>query len=159
MGMTTTGIDEYERLLTELPVRVQKSIARNAMRKATRLLAKRVKKMIGGEAIGSSGKPLGQVTGNLLRGVKSVTFLQRDGTRVIGIAGFKYGSSNAPHAHLVEWGTKRRVTKAGQNRGVMPSYWAVRKSGEETGAACQQLIETAMVEGMDREAQKILKGG
>lgn len=54
-------------------------------------------------------------TGNLKRGVKVVS-----GQGAAGGAVLARARSGARHAHLYEWGTARRRTATGANRGVMP---------------------------------------
>ena len=62
---------------------------------------------------------------DIVAGYPSVTGRLRGGVRVTLEANARFGAgavlkSAAPHAHLYEFGTKRRQTKRGWNRGVMP---------------------------------------
>jgi hypothetical protein len=57
--------------------------------------------------------PMGK-TGNLRKGV--VVQIRHEGDTVQALA-----RSGAPHSHLYEWGTKRRKTAKGWNRGAMPA--------------------------------------
>lgn len=61
-------------------------------------------------------------------------------TKLGALAGFDRPGGN--HAHLVDQGTKRRYTKGGRNRGVMPAnrFWADAQATEE-GKAMQAIYQ------------------
>lgn len=65
---------------------------------------------------------------------------------VMSLAGY---TGRGRHAHLVDRGTKKRTTKAGLNRGVMPAnyFWTDARNSEEQTAmsALTQGIETAIM--------------
>lgn len=65
------------------------------------------------------------------------------------LSGFDRPGGN--HAHLVDRGTKRRYTKAGTNRGVMPGnrYWDDAKQTEESKAI------QAIYQSMQKVVQRI----
>lgn len=65
------------------------------------------------------------------------------------LAGFDRPGGN--HAHLVDRGTKRRYTKDGRNRGIMPSnrFWSDAQETEE-GKAMQ-----AIYQGIQKVVQRI----
>lgn len=52
--------------------------------------------------------------------------------------GYNVGKRLAPHAHLVTLGTRRRTTRTGQNRGVMPARPQI---GRAVTAAIPQAIQ------------------
>lgn len=53
------------------------------------------------------------------------------------LAGFRRGQGGGNHAHLVDLGTKRRYTKLGKNRGVMPAnrFWTQTKQSASSVAS------------------------
>lgn len=65
------------------------------------------------------------------------------------LAGFDRPGGN--HSHLVDRGTKRRYTKAGLNRGVMPGnrFWSDAEKTEESRAM------QAVYEGTQKAVQRI----
>lgn len=65
------------------------------------------------------------------------------------LSGFDRPGGN--HAHLVDRGTKRRYTKAGMNRGVMPGnrFWDDAKQTEENKAI------QAIYQGVQKAVQRI----
>lgn len=65
------------------------------------------------------------------------------------LAGFDRPGGN--HSHLVDRGTKRRYTKAGLNRGVMPGnrFWSDAEKTEESRAM------QAVYEGIQKAVQRI----
>lgn len=65
------------------------------------------------------------------------------------LAGFDRPGGN--HAHLVDRGTKRRYTKDGRNRGVMPSnrFWSDAQETEENKAM------QAIYQGIQKVVQRI----
>ena len=68
------------------------------------------------------------------------------------LSGFDRPGGN--HAHLVDRGTKRRYTKAGTTRGIMPgnSFWDDAKQTEENKAmqAIYQSVQKAIQRINDR---------
>lgn len=64
------------------------------------------------------------------------------------LAGFDRPGGN--HAHLVDEGTKRRYTKSGSNRGVMPGnkFWSDTKETEERKA--MQAVYTGVQKAVQR---------
>lgn len=52
---------------------------------------------------------------------------------VMSLAGY---TGRGHHAHLVDLGTRRRSTKSGKNRGIMPAnyFWSDARQSEERSA-------------------------
>lgn len=69
--------------------------------------------------------------------------------KIGALAGFDRPGGN--HAHLVDEGTKRRYTKSGRDRGVMPGnrFWSDTKETEENKAM------QAVYEGVKKVVQRI----
>lgn len=85
------------------------------------------------------------VDGDLRRGVK-VRGLRREGAAVsIAVV------STAPHAHLYEYGTVRRATLKGANRGTMPARPVVSAVAPRSRRAMDQEL-IAMLERKAQEA-------
>ena len=79
--------------------------------------------------------------GNLLRAFGVVYKRQY----IMSLAGY---TGRGRHAHLVDLGTRRRTTKSGKNRGVMPAnyFWSDARRSEERPAMQEILrgIESAI---------------
>ncbi len=73
-------------------------------------------------------------TGALKRGVRVTVDGSNVSTR--GIV-----RSAAPHAHLFEYGTGRRQTRTGANRGVMPQAPADERVGPRASRARHRMVE------------------
>lgn len=69
--------------------------------------------------------------------------------KIGALAGFDRPGGN--HAHLVDAGTKRRYTKSGSKRGIMPGnkFWSDTKETEENKAM------QAIYEGVQKVVQRI----
>lgn len=106
------GFEEMRRLLRELPKASQDRVMRPSMRAAARYIATREKEET----------PVGP-KGNLKRGGGYVRQSRDPGPyRVAYKVGYR--SRIAPHALIVDQGTKERRTKSGARRGRMPaSLW------------------------------------
>ncbi len=75
------------------------------------------------------------LTGNLRRGV-SMSFSGSSSVSVKGTV-----RSAAPHAHLYEYGTARRQTDKGANRGVMPQGPTESRVGPRASRARRQMYD------------------
>ncbi len=79
-------------------------------------------------------------TGNLKRSISHDIKKYRGGQLVYAYIGPSWWNRGR-HGHLVEYGTKRRINKRGQNRGIMPMNpfltptFLANKSGLETALA------------------------
>ena len=74
-------------------------------------------------------------------------------TTCVGIVG-SAGSHRAVHAHLVEWGTKKRKTLAGLNRGIMPRLPYMARAWKANKHTMLRIIEEEVAAGINREASK-----
>lgn len=84
------------------------------------------------------------VDGDLRRGVK-VRGLRREGAAVsIAVV------STAPHAHLYEYGTVRRATLKGANRGTMPARPVVSAVAPRSRRA----MDEALIDMLERKARE-----
>ena len=100
-GVRWTGMTELQRALRDAPLTIRAE-AMQIVRHATQATAADITTRY---AVGS--------TGNLRRGVRT----EYPGPEVlIGVV-----RSTAPHAHIWEFGTKRRQNRRGANRGRMPA--------------------------------------
>ena len=86
------------------------------------------------------------VEGNLRRGVK-VRGLRREGAAVsIAVV------STAPHAHLYEYGTAKRTTKRGANRG--PDSRVARPVVSVVAPRVRRTMDQELIDMLERKAQE-----
>lgn len=112
----------------------QKAI-KEGMLRAARVFSRRGRSNLRSRLKGTSKK------GNLLRAFGVVYKRQY----IMSLAGY---TGRGRHAHLVDLGTRRRTTKSGKNRGVMPAnyFWNDTRRSEERPAMQEILrgIESAI---------------
>lgn len=112
----------------------QKAI-KEGMLRAARIFSRRGRSNLRSRLKGTSKK------GNLLRAFGVVYKRQY----IMSLAGY---TGRGRHAHLVDLGTRRRTTKSGKNRGVMPAnyFWNDARRSEERPAMQEILrgIESAI---------------
>jgi hypothetical protein len=99
--VTLTGFDELLKQMADAPREIREE-AMERVRFVTESAANEMR----------AGYGRHRVTGNLVGSVKT-TYPSDD--VIVGIA-----HATAPHAHLFQWGTKKRRNASGANRGRMP---------------------------------------
>lgn len=129
------GLKELGQQLETLPAKVAKKILRPATRKAAKPLAAECK----------AAAPVGP-TGNLRRSfkVRAMKIRGRRKKNTVGVVITSPGQGLAPHAHLVEKGTKPRFTKKGKATGVMPANPFMQRAAEKTFPAVVRVFETEL---------------
>lgn len=90
--ITLTGDKKLEVVLTRLPNKVQRNMARRALRKALTLFKKEAKQIV----------PVR--TGRLKRALRTKVSLKSSGEMTGRVQAIYRGKRAAPYAHLVEWG-------------------------------------------------------
>lgn len=100
------GLDELEKKLLKLEAKTAKKTLQKAMVKAATPIQRTAKR----KAPGSIKKAI--FRRQKVKGVSSLS-AKSAGSLVIGV--FKSGPRGAPHAHLIEYGTKQRKTKKKPN--------------------------------------------
>ena len=112
----SSDLKQLKTAFDRLPEKVAKKALRSAVTKATSKVRKQVKQ----------ATPLGK-TGNLRGGLtRSTKFASKKSKG--GWFKFRYGfdKKKAPHALMVEEGTKQRFTRRGVSRGKMPANYFFR---------------------------------
>lgn len=129
------GLKELGQKLETLPAKVAKKIMRPAIRKASKPLAAECK----------ATAPVGP-TGNLKASFKVRAMKMRGRRRKnsVGIVITSPGSGKAPHAHLVEKGTKPRRTKSGKSTGTMPENPFMQRTAEKTFPTVVQIFTSEL---------------
>lgn len=120
-----------------------KRVARAEITRSARILTRSVKQQA----------PIGP-SKNLKRSIMFKVRTYKDS--IVGVIGSRKNA--APHAYIVEEGTKERFTKDGESRGEMPATHFVLR----TYNALKSLLQQWLIEGMERgickeEAKRVAK--
>lgn len=99
--VTVKGLADLNRLLQDLPAKVEANVLRGGMRAGAKVIADEAKRLCPESAPGSVARKIGATTGELRRSIR-VSMRSRRG---LVQAFIKAGSKKAFYAHLVEHGT------------------------------------------------------
>lgn len=151
MEATTQGFDELERKLTRFS---EPRTAIRLLKNATRAGAEAVRR----DAL----RRMPKKTGNLASFLKKKSFVM---TRTGGISWFigftkaagskAYSSSEAPYAHLVEFGTAPHKIRAGAGKKLKIGGYYVGKVINHPGAAPKPFLRPALLNNKDRIVAEI----
>lgn len=150
------GLREMERALMEMKTSTAGGVVRRAMKKAFAPFADAAK----------AAAPIGP-TGNLKDGITVSSKLNRNQSREAGFRRGKgteimYAGADAPHAHLVEFGTGPRFHKSGKYVGEMPPNPFMRGAWDGTkGAVLDDLTDLMRIEidkAVARAQRKAMRG-
>lgn len=130
--------------MVEFEVKGLEELQQDLKSLAAKMAPKQLQPILAGEARKFAAKlgprtPVGP-TGNLRRGVRSwtprITARRPD---AMARAGVRY--QIAPHAHIVEYGTRERYTRAGAYRGSMPAQpFIMPLANQEMPGMLQRII-------------------
>lgn len=147
-------LKQLHRRLNRLEDDVRKKILRRAVGKGIRVIRKQIK---ANTPVGNAKWVKGQkiAGGTLKRSVDAVVRKYLRDTYV-GITGPKY--PEGPHAHLVEYGTQQRYTKASgilglgkrASRGRMKPNPFMRRAYDATRVTAMKAVEAEIVKGLFR---------
>lgn len=146
--VTFTGAKEIDDVLKQLPKALHHSVMQNANADAGKILVEKEKLLA----------PEGP-TGHLVDSIGIVKTALKKATEIGEVKiGPRRGRYKGNHAHLVEYGTKKRRTKRGwANRGVMPKHPFVKPAFDQTKAQVEQRIATSTAKIVLRTMKKYLK--
>lgn len=142
-----TGYKEIDNLLRNLPQAFQQSIVASANYKAAKPLVEKEKLLA----------PEGP-TGNLVDSI-GVVKLGRRGSEIGEV--WEGPRRRRPYkgfaGHLVEFGTKKRRTKSGANRGVMPKEPFAEPAWRQTQGQVQDSIKVELGKSVYRTMKRYIK--
>jgi HK97 gp10 family phage protein len=124
--ISITGVDQLDRVFKGLPGQLQQSFLAQVHTLAAQPFIERAKLLA----------PLGE-TGNL---TKSVGIEKQNDSQGTVLAGVRRGRFGGNHGHLVEYGTVRRATKKGANRGRMPAKPFTEPAFNQTKEQVERII-------------------
>lgn len=139
MKLKLIGDKELAKALRELPQKVDDKALQKANVKAAQPLVDRMHRLA---PVGLTGD-LADSIGIIKAGRKN-----RSELGLITIGPRRGGGFKGYAGHLVEFGTKRRTTKSGANRGVMPKEPFVEPAWEDT--------KDEVLGSIDKELEKVI---
>lgn len=139
-NMSLAGADELQGGLKLIGTKGAKRVVRAEMTKTSRRLTRSVKQQA----------PVGP-SKNLKRSIMFRIATYANGN-IVGIIGSRKGQ--APHAHIVEEGTKERFTEEGASRGEMPALHFVKKTYNALASLLQQWLLDGIKHGIVKEEAK-----
>ncbi len=145
--MEVIGLKALAAVLNELPEVVGARVLKKAVTKAGRPVVKAFRANVRGTKKSVKGGGLGKVTGKLARSPWMKTKLygksRRAGRTAVAIIGAKSGE--APHLHLLEFGTRRGVR----------AYAPLRRAWRSQLSNVNRIMEQEIKAGVFREAEKL----
>ena len=146
--ISVTGLREIDKVLEELPKQMTHAILGAAHVAAAKPLVEKAKLTA----------PEGP-TGNLVDSIGAVkTSIKRaDAIGQVFVGPRRKGRYKGYHGHMVEFGTKRRRTKKGANRGVMPAKPFMAPSFNQTKSEVERQIAQQIGKVMVRTMRRHLK--
>lgn len=146
MTVTITGVKEIDNVLRQLPKALTHSVMSAAHANAAKPMVTRMQLLA----------PEGP-TGNLVDSIGIVKSSVKKAAEIGEVrVGPRRGRYKGNHAHFVEFGTKRRRTKRGANRGVMPIHKFVEPAFNQTKQQVENGIATATAKTLLRTMKKYL---
>lgn len=156
-----TGIKPLLKALKVLPEKVQKKVLKSATAKAATPVVKAAKKLV---RLGTGRNPDGSQREHLRKTIsKTSPKIYKNGT-VMVVAGPK--AKAAPHAFLVDLGTKPHLIVLGKPWRKLPAGFVIHHPGakaqhfmdraiDAVGAQSQAAMEKGIATGIEREAAKL----
>lgn len=147
-------MDKISRFMKRLPYRNQRKIKRGALRAGSREVVTALREEIDRipeTSLSRSGKQ------RYKKSIGTVTKRSRRSEAGVFIGPRYRGVKNVfPEAHLFEYGTSQRTTRAGHERGRIKPQPALRKGWDKSRNAAVERTTTELVDRTIDEAQKLL---
>lgn len=145
--MEMTGARQLRKLFKKLPTGVARRVLRKAVKAAQKPVLKAYKANVRGTKKNVKGGGVGTVSGALRKapGIKAVLLGRgrRGGRIAMSFVGPK--SKHAPHAHLIEFGTRLGV----------PAYAPLRRAWNANKQQVKRILKAELKAGIKREAKKL----
>lgn len=156
-----TGMKQLQRNLKLLPEKAQKRVIKSAVTKAATPVVKAAKKLV---RLGTGLKPDGSQREHLRNTITKTRAKIYKGGTVLVVAGPK--AKAAPHAFLVDLGTKPHLIKLTKPWKHLPAGFVIHHPGakaqhfmdrasQAVGAQSQAAMEKGIAVGIEREAAKL----
>ncbi len=128
----TTGLDDLLKEFQKYSSKKEfQKIAEKFLREEGNELRKRVRKI--------AKKKIGKKTGNYMKGFDKTKPETKGKTCLIKVF------NDAPHSHLIEYGTVKRSTKKGANRGFMKGAFILEETARDFEEQFSKDIEDKLV--------------
>lgn len=164
IDVKVAGIKTLMKALKQLPVKSQRRVVKSAVSKASTPIVKMAKKLT---PLGDGLKPDGTKREHLRKTItKTAAKVYKNGAVVVTI-GPK--AKAAPHAHLVDLGTKPHDIVLSKPWGRVPAGTTIKHPGakpsnflkravEATRQQAKAAMEKGIAKGIEREAAKLASG-
>lgn len=146
--ISVTGVAEIDKVLRELPKQMTHTILGAAHAAAAKPLVTKAKLLAPEGPTGNLVDSIGATKTNIKKANK-LGEVRVGPRRKGGLKGF--------HGHFVEYGTRRRRTKKGANRGVMPAKPFMKPSYHATKNEVERQIAVSIGKVMVRTMRRYLR--
>ena len=153
------GLEELDKMLQELPKSMGRSVMRKVLRKAAKPTEVAAKANVPKGDTGNLQDSIG-ISSRLTKNQRRHKSRNRDEVEV-------YVGSNAPHAHLVEFGTQERFrgaqgarsarTYTGGSTGIMPANPFLTRAWDATKRKALVIIRDELAAELPKAAARLLK--
>ena len=137
------GFKEFDKFLKELPEQPLRRATRGALKASAKPIVKAAKDNLKAH----------KHTGKLRKSIKSQSLKKGRGAVVVVVGPTK----DAPHAHLVEFGTGPRQTKDGKSTGQMPAIGFLRRATDTRKREQQTILRKELGIRIEKEAVKVAR--
>lgn len=142
-----TGAKEIDTILDQLPKQLTHKVLSDAHVKAARPLVEK-EKLLAPEG------PTGHLVDSI--GAVRTSFKKASVLGEVNV-GPRRGRFKGNHGHLVEFGTRKRQTDSGANRGVMPSKPFAKPAFDATKSIVEASIKVSIAQVMVRTMKRYAK--
>jgi HK97 gp10 family phage protein len=149
MTVTLTGQKEIDAVLRQMPLALTHSVLGTANIDASRPLVDREHLLA----------PVGR-TGDLAESIGAYRVSQKSATSIgeVRVGPRRQGGFKGYHAHLVEFGTVKRQTKKGANRGIMRAKPFIKPAFNQTKAEVERRITRSIGNVLLRTMKRYIRG-
>ena len=148
MKMRLVGVKEIDAVFNGLPHQLQDKVLQDAHAQALKITVNKAKLLA----------PEGP-TGNLVDSIGIVKSGKRNKAELglVAAGPRRRGKAKGYHAHMVEYGTRRRHTKKGANRGVMPANPFMEPAWRQTKSEVLQSISVNLARKLNNFMRRTIR--
>lgn len=138
-SVAVTGLADLNRLLQQLPAKVEAKVLRGGLRAGAKVIADEAKRLCPESPPSATAKKYGATSGELRRSIR-VSMRSRRG---VVQAFVKAGNKRAFYAHMVEYGTARHWIKPKSRKSLLVAR-AFREAVDHPGAKRRPFMRPAL---------------
>ena len=161
-----TGLNDFEKMIRELPDVIQKQVVLGAFRDGATVLQERAVQLAPGRLHGAATKSFNKVSGGTKPETvgkthlwESIKVIRPSVKRLMGNSEIIYTvRARHPLAFLAEYGSGQRTRKSGGSTGSMPAFAFLRRAVDEKGTAVVSIIASSAKSRLEKALAKYKKG-